>query len=42
MEVMPELGVDEVVDQWVDECGGHGQQVDAKVNVFYPRKLSKT
>ena len=25
MEVMPELGVDEVVDQWVDECGGHGQ-----------------
>ena len=42
MEVVPELGVDEVVDQRVDEGGGHGQQVDAKVHIFYPGKLSNT
>ena len=34
VEVSSELGVDEVVDERVDQCGGHGQEIDCQVNIF--------
>ena len=36
MNIEPELSVDEVIDQGVDEGGGHGHQVDSEVQVFNP------
>ena len=34
VEVSSELGVDEVVDERVDQRGGHGQEIDCQVNIF--------
>lgn len=34
MKVQSKLGIDEIVDKWVDESSRHGQKVDGQIHVL--------
>ena len=40
MEIASKLCVYEVVDHGIDKGGGHGHEVDAKVHILYPGKVT--
>ena len=42
LKILSKLGVDAVVDHWVDQGGGHGHPVDSKVHILNPGMVGNT